>query len=189
MMLVYFPSKSDALTFTCSRYSILAQTDCGILRKQGVHVNNAKNFNRRKLIMKGKEDNGDIDENENDKEPPITLAELAQQEENANRKNLDKLLLPYKIGGAISKSATTVGWLFVISGFVLNACGYTYIVKNDAPWYQGIQIGTVEDRQFYMETRKSTTQTKQQNFDFSNIQNGQSEQAREGLKQEDTTLE
>lgn len=164
MVFVHFIPKIAAFTFSSYRHSISAQNNRGISREQRVYVNNAKNLSRGSLSMKSNKDGKDS--NEDEKEPQITLVELSQKEENASRKNLEKLLMPYRIGEAFSKSATAIGWLFVLSGFVLNAFGYCYIVKNDAPWYEGIQIGTIEEREFYMETRKSISQTKPSNMNF-----------------------
>lgn len=100
------------------------------------------------------ENNNNNNDDDNMKEPSLTLAELAQMEENASRKNLEQLLLPNRISEAVTKLA----WLFVLSGFALNAFGYGYVVKSDVPFYQRIQIDTLENRQFQMEVRKSMKQ-------------------------------
>mmetsp|Transcript_25672 Transcript_25672/g.47210 ORF Transcript_25672/g.47210 Transcript_25672/m.47210 type:complete len:210 (-) Transcript_25672:120-749(-) len=58
-----------------------------------------------------------------------------------NRKN--KILLPQRI----SEAVTTLGWSFVIGGFILNTVGFAW-VKNPSG---GIGIGTLDERDFQRE--------------------------------------
>ena len=98
---------------------------------------------------------GNSEDKDETKEPPMSLAELSRLEEEVSRKNLDSLLVPSRIGKAI----TNVGWLFVISGFVLNLLGYGYVVQPN----HLIKIDTLENRQFQMEMRRSVREdTRQQ---------------------------
>lgn len=100
------------------------------------------------LMRREAEDHEDKNDMELEtKESPMSLADLSRLEEEASRKNLERLLLPDRIGQAVTK----VAWLFVLSGFVLNIFGYGYVVQAN----HLIKIDTLENRQFQMEVRKS----------------------------------
>jgi hypothetical protein len=85
---------------------------------------------------------------EEEKDEPISLAELAQLEEMASRRIMQRLLLPTRIGEAITFGVQ----LFVVVGIFLNMNGYGYVIRNDGSHWIGID--TLENRQFQMELRK-----------------------------------
>ena len=118
-----------------------------------------------------KDQNQEMDNNKDDDyDEPITLAELAQLEETASRQIMQRLLLPNRIGGAI----TFVAQLFVVVGIFLNVNGYGYVIRDynygaDTSIISSedggssnrhnhivhwIGIDTLENRQFQMELRK-----------------------------------
>ena len=77
----------------------------------------------------------------------MTLAELAQFEEESSRRLFQRLLLPQRIGATI----TFVAQLFVLIGITLNVFGYGYVRNDTTHW---IEIDTLEHRQFQLELRK-----------------------------------
>jgi len=78
----------------------------------------------------------------------FTLAEIAQKEEEASRRVMNRLTLPDKIGKIINFAA----WFFVISSIALESLGYGYVPKEGG----GLMIDTLEHRAFVMEMRRSS---------------------------------
>jgi hypothetical protein len=78
----------------------------------------------------------------------MTLAELAQCEEESSRRLFRRLLLPQRIGATI----TFVAQVFVLVGITLNIFGYGYVRSDTMPYWIGID--TLEHRQFQLELRK-----------------------------------
>jgi hypothetical protein len=103
-----------------------------------------------RLRMKEEDDK----EEEKEKDEPITLAELNRMEEESSRKVMDRLLLPQRIGEAV----TSVAWLFVIGGFLLNVFGYDYTVNEN----HMLTIDTVENSQFQNAMRGSMKEAAKQ---------------------------
>jgi hypothetical protein len=87
------------------------------------------------------------DDDTEEKDEPISLAELSRREEESSRKVMQRLTLPSRIGEAMNSAA----WLFVVCGVLLNINGYGYVVKDN----HMITIDTLENRQFQLEIRKS----------------------------------
>jgi hypothetical protein len=94
-----------------------------------------------------KEEDDKEEEEEEEKDEPITLAELTRMEEESSRKVMDRLLLPQRIGEAV----TSMAWLFVIGGFLLNVFGYDYVVNEN----HMLTIDTLENSQFQNAMRGS----------------------------------
>jgi len=69
--------------------------------------------------------------------------ELSKFEFKSSMKRKNKMFL----GQNISRAITTLGWAFVIGGFVLNSVGYAW-VKNPAG---GLGVGTLDERDFQRE--------------------------------------
>ena len=110
---------------------------------------------RHRRYMSGS-NNGDESKNQKDRkdddDDSYTWAEIQADEElrklefDASMKRKNSILLPQRI----SRAVTTFGWLFVISGFVLNQTGYAW-VRDPAG---GLRIGTLDERNFQREVLK-----------------------------------
>jgi hypothetical protein len=102
----------------------------------------------------------------------VTLSELAELEERASKRNWDQLMLPNRIGEAIGNTLQFLAVLFLVSNYALPYFGYAYIpILDDAedtttmsrrPHRPRLTIGTLEERDFIMEIRKSTKEQQQQ---------------------------
>lgn len=79
-----------------------------------------------------------------------TPAELVELEEESSRRVRERLLLPDRIGGAVTK----VGWSFVALGILLNTQGYGFYVREDNHL---IAIDTMENVKFQREKMKKVT--------------------------------
>ena len=91
------------------------------------------------------QDNQDDAEEEND---PVVNEFLAMQE--ADRRVNRNLMLPRTIMSTIGSTIQYLAYGFLISQFALNIFGYAIINDGDM-----IRIGTLEERDFQMEIRKS----------------------------------
>mmetsp|Transcript_24676 Transcript_24676/g.37568 ORF Transcript_24676/g.37568 Transcript_24676/m.37568 type:complete len:213 (-) Transcript_24676:490-1128(-) len=69
--------------------------------------------------------------------------ELRQIEFKSSMKRKNNILLPQRI----SQAVTTLGWAFVIGGFVLNSVGFAWVKDPSG----GIGIGTLDERDFQRE--------------------------------------
>ena len=85
----------------------------------------------------------------------FTPAEIAQKEQEASRRVMNRLLLPDKMGKAINFAA----WFFVISSIALESLGYGYVPKEGG----GLTIDTLDHKAFVMEMRRSSHETKDLN--------------------------
>merc|ERR1712194_629724 len=98
------------------------------------------------------QDESEKQEDRKDDDDSYTWAQIQADEElrklefDASTKRKNSILLPQRISRAI----TTFGWLFVISGFVLNQTGYAW-VRDPAG---GVRIGTLNERNFQKELVK-----------------------------------
>ena len=105
------------------------------------------------------DDNADAPSKEKGKEQSssqqFTPAEIAQKEQEASRRVMNRLLLPDRIGKAINFAA----WFFVISSIALESLGYGYVPKEGG----GLTIDTLDHKAFVMEMRRSSHQTKDLN--------------------------
>lgn len=110
------------------------------------HSDASISFTTSSLRM-GKDDDDEDDEPKK-KEEPMTLAEIDRLEQESSRRVMARLMLPNRIGEAI----TSAGWAFVALGFLLQANGYCYMVN---PKTHLITIDTLENRSFQQEMRKS----------------------------------
>ena len=93
-------------------------------------------------------DGTDQDGDEKGTSQKFTLAEIAQKEEAASRRVMNRLLLPDKIGKVINFAA----WFFVISSIALESMGYGYVPREGG----GLTIDTLENKAFVMEVRRSS---------------------------------
>ena len=94
------------------------------------------------------DDGTDQDDGEKGTSQKFTLAEIAQKEEAASRRVMNRLLLPDKIGKVINFAA----WFFVISSIALESMGYGYVPREGG----GLTIDTLENKAFVMEVRRSS---------------------------------
>ena len=105
------------------------------------------------------DDGADVPSKKKDEEQSnsqqFTPAEIAQKEQEASRRVMNRLLLPDKIGKAINFAA----WFFVISSIALESLGYGYVPKEGG----GLTIDTLDHKAFVMEMRRSSHQTKDLN--------------------------
>eukprot|EP00580_Thalassiosira_gravida_P012696 CAMPEP_0201629430 /NCGR_PEP_ID=MMETSP0493-20130528/4106_1 /ASSEMBLY_ACC=CAM_ASM_000838 /TAXON_ID=420259 /ORGANISM="Thalassiosira gravida, Strain GMp14c1" /LENGTH=200 /DNA_ID=CAMNT_0048100437 /DNA_START=6 /DNA_END=608 /DNA_ORIENTATION=- len=69
--------------------------------------------------------------------------ELRQIEFKSSMKRKNNILLPQRI----SQAVTTLGWAFVIGGFVLNSVGFAWVKDPSG----GIGIGSLDERDFQRE--------------------------------------
>mmetsp|Transcript_8578 Transcript_8578/g.14266 ORF Transcript_8578/g.14266 Transcript_8578/m.14266 type:complete len:167 (-) Transcript_8578:206-706(-) len=92
------------------------------------------------------------DGNKEEKDEPMTLAEIARIEEEASRKVMNRLLLPNRIGEAV----TSMAWFFVGSAVLLQGFGYGYVINDN----HMISIDTLENREFQVTMRKSMREAK-----------------------------
>lgn len=69
--------------------------------------------------------------------------ELRQLEFKSSMKRKNMLFLPQRI----SKAIYTLGWMFVITGIILNSFGFAYVEKPGG----GLGIGTLDQREFQRE--------------------------------------
>lgn len=90
------------------------------------------------------EDQGD-DEKKQTPTEPISLVELSRLEQESSKRVMDRLLLPQRIGQAVTSAA----WFFVGLGFVLNIFGYGYVKKDGF-----ITIDILENQAFQRELNK-----------------------------------
>ena len=93
-------------------------------------------------------DGSDQDDDEKGTSQKFTLAEIAQKEEAASRRVMNRLMLPDKIGKVINFAA----WFFVISSIALESMGYGYVPREGG----GLTIDTLENKAFVMEVRRSS---------------------------------
>ncbi|CAJ1940030.1 unnamed protein product [Cylindrotheca closterium] len=116
---------------------------------------------RIELFLKAENEDEETSESDTKQETkrsePITLFELAEMEARASKRINDRLLLPYRLGEAL----TNVAWFVVILSVFLNAFGYAYI-RGD---YGIITIGTIEERNFQIEMRKSSKEAMESSVD------------------------
>ena len=98
-----------------------------------------------RTILRAQDDKDD-DEEEKD---PVVEEFLAMQE--ADRRVNRKLMLPRTIMSSIGSVIQFLAYGFLISQFVLGAFGYSIINDGDM-----VRIGTLEERDFQMEIRKSS---------------------------------
>ena len=104
---------------------------------------------RRRARRDGESGDGtDQDGDEKGTSQKFTLAEIAQKEEAASRRVMNRLLLPDKIGKVINFAA----WFFVISSIALESMGYGYVPREGG----GLTIDTLENKAFVMEVRRSS---------------------------------
>jgi hypothetical protein len=94
---------------------------------------------------------------ETKKSDPISLYELAEMEARASKRINDRLLLPYRLGEAL----TNLAWFVVILSVVLNGFGYAYIRGQNGL----ITIGTLEERNFQIEMAKGTREAMESSVD------------------------
>ena len=107
------------------------------------------NTRRRARRDEASGDNGnDQGDDERGTSQKFTLAEIAQKEEAASRRVMNRLLLPDKIGKVINFAA----WFFVISSIALESMGYGYVPREGG----GLTIDTLENKAFVMEVRRSS---------------------------------
>ena len=106
------------------------------------------NTQRRARRDEASEDDTDQDDGEKATSQKFTLAEIAQKEEAASRRVMNRLLLPDKIGKVINFAA----WFFVISSIALESMGYGYVPREGG----GLTIDTLENKAFVMEVRRSS---------------------------------
>lgn len=76
------------------------------------------------------------------KKTSMTLVEYAERERKAGRQLENRLLLPNRIGKAITGALYT----FIALGFLLELSGYGFVRTQN-----GISIGTLEEREFQRE--------------------------------------
>ena len=105
------------------------------------------NTRRRARRDEASEDDTDQDDGEKATSQKFTLAEIAQKEEAASRRVMNRLLLPDKIGKVINFAA----WFFVICSIALESMGYGYVPREGG----GLTIDTLENKAFVMEVRRS----------------------------------
>lgn len=91
---------------------------------------------------KGKETKSDIDNSYSWAELQAD-EELRQLEFKSSMKRRNILFLPQRI----SKAIYTLGWMFVITGIILNSLGFAYVEKPGG----GLGIGTLDQREFQRE--------------------------------------
>ena len=96
----------------------------------------------------GREPSKSKDDDEENTSQKFTLAEIAQKEEAASRRVMNRLMLPDKIGKVINFAA----WFFVISSIALESMGYGYVPREGG----GLTIDTLENKAFVMEVRRSS---------------------------------
>jgi hypothetical protein len=94
------------------------------------------------------DDGSDNEKNKMDEEDDPIDEFIAEQE--ASRRVTQRLMFPRLVASSISQTVTAMAWLFLISSFVLQALGYSFIV-DDA----GLRIDTLEAKQFQDEIAKS----------------------------------
>ena len=97
---------------------------------------------------RAKQDGASGDDTDQDDDQKFTLAEIAQKEEAASRRVMNRLLLPDKIGKVINFAA----WFFVVSSIALESMGYGYVPREGG----GLTIDTLENKAFVMEVRRSS---------------------------------
>ena len=109
------------------------------------------------LYSQNNDSDDDIKENGNDNrdsEDPVVDAFLAEQE--ASRKVQERLLMPQRIGKALSQTVTTIGWSFLVASFLLQQFGYAFVSNG----HGGFRIDTLETAQFQKEVVRSMKQDK-----------------------------
>lgn len=82
-----------------------------------------------------------------------------------NRKN--KLFLP----GRISAAVTTLGWLFVGGGIILNSLGYAWVRDPSG----GIGVGTLDERAFQREVMREQRRAAQEGATSNSLSVSQTE--------------
>ena len=136
---------------------------CLSLRKHGGVARSNKLLIRRRLS--GNDDGDDINADDgeettnrdNDDKGGYTWEELQADPElrqlefdsSIDRKNT--MLLPQRI----SQAVTALAWLFVASGFILNALGYAWVQDPTG----GIRVGTLDESNFQREVMREGRRT------------------------------
>lgn len=72
--------------------------------------------------------------------------ELRQMEFDSSMKRRNAMFLPQRISAAV----TTLGWLFVGGGIILNALGFAWVRDPSG----GIKVGTMDEREFQKEVMR-----------------------------------
>ena len=72
--------------------------------------------------------------------------ELREQEFNSSMKRKNQIFLPQRI----SQAVTTLGWIFVVTGIILNQLGYAWVQDPSG----GIGIGTLDQSNFQREVMR-----------------------------------
>jgi hypothetical protein len=72
--------------------------------------------------------------------------ETSLVEQQQSNKVWNSLMAPYAIGGVLTDVITKLGWTFVLVGFLLEAFGYSYMIRDGQ-----LTIDTLDNRQFQEE--------------------------------------
>ena len=128
-------------TYTHTAASICRQRSTLLSLQEGNQKNNNNN-NNSDVESEEKETKSDIDNSYSWAELQAD-EELRQLEFTSSMKRKNILFLPQRI----SKAIYTLGWMFVITGIILNSMGFAYVEKPGG----GLGIGTLDQREFQRE--------------------------------------
>ncbi len=133
-------------TYTRTAASICRQRSTLLSLQEGNQNNNSNNNNNDDVASedhkKEKKTKSDIDNSYSWAELQAD-EELRQLEFKSSMKRKNMLFLPQQI----SKAIYTLGWMFVITGIILNSLGFAYVEKPGG----GLGVGTLDQREFQRE--------------------------------------
>jgi len=122
------------------------------------------------LILRAASNGGDNDEKKKKKNDggsrstKTTLADLDAEvgdyeaQEEAAKKTMDRIMLPRRIGSAVSSTITAFAYAFLIATFALNMFGYSLVTNGS------LQIVTLEEKAFRDEVVKAQRQQRDESF-------------------------
>lgn len=87
--------------------------------------------------------------------------ELRQMEFDQSMRRKNKILLPQRI----SEAVTTLGWLFVVTGIILNALGYAWVADPSG----GLKVGTMDESNFQREIMKEKRRAREEAEDSTTL--------------------
>jgi len=111
-------------------------------------------------------DNGNDEKNDGggSRSTKTTLSDLDAEvedyeaQEEAAKKTMDRIMLPRRLGSAVSSTITAFAYAFLIATFALNMFGYSLVTNGS------LQIVTLEEKAFRDEVVKAQRQQRDESF-------------------------
>jgi hypothetical protein len=149
-VLLIFSRTVQAFIPTSKTRSVPECQLCSTMTEQdSIHKSTISLISTRIMAQKNMNDSDDdikTTKDDDDYDPVDVF--IAEQE--ASRKVANRLMLPRMVATSISQTISAFAWTFLILSFVLQICGYSFMMDES-----GLRIDTLEARQFQEEITKN----------------------------------